>query len=103
MIASGLKKTSKGLKAMSDLLRMWVEQYAGMLDCEPRAAAVAAAIERLKTERDQLKVNIPKLIDAARDDLLVAMRREAVNCGARSSCSVSHWFKLSTERGKGDV
>lgn len=76
----------------------WLERYADLLGCECRPAAIAAAIDMLKTQAQRIPEEIARNRKAARDSLLREMRRTPVNCGSSSSCSVAEWFKTSEEQ-----
>ena len=76
---------------------LWLAEFAIILGCEARPAAIAVAIQSLKDELKRAVESIPKHRTAARDAVIREMRQTAVNCGMRSSCAISGWMKLSTE------
>ena len=76
---------------------LWLDEFAIILGCEARPAAIAVAIQSLKDELKRAVESIPKHRTAARDAVIREMRNASVNCGHRRTCMLTDFMKLSTE------
>ena len=89
--------STRKLRGQVGSYELWLESYGEVLGCDAKPTSIAVAIQALQAERDRAVASIPEHRKAARDAVIQGMRNTAVNCGNHGACSVSHWFKLSSE------
>lgn len=83
---------------------LWFERFAELLGCDARPESISVKIQDLQAELVRAVESIPlqraKIIQDTEDRTVMAMHRQAVNCGMSSTCAVAGWWAESIEKRK---